>query len=100
MNNLLPAFSSRIKKIHFIGIGGSGMSGIFLTNRTGNHDSISIFYIVLIFPNQPTKIDHTAKKIKKSFFMLLLQKMCYFVIFEGNSKLSTKKLIKKSNAKY
>ncbi len=28
MNNLLPAFSSRIKKIHFIGIGGSGMSGI------------------------------------------------------------------------
>ena len=28
MNNLLPAFKSRIKKIHFIGIGGSGMSGI------------------------------------------------------------------------
>lgn len=28
MNNLLPAFSSRIKKIHFIGVGGSGMSGI------------------------------------------------------------------------
>ncbi|RUA05910.1 MAG: UDP-N-acetylmuramate--L-alanine ligase [Gammaproteobacteria bacterium] len=28
MNNLRPAFTSRIKKIHFIGIGGSGMSGI------------------------------------------------------------------------
>jgi len=28
MNNLLPAFNSRIKKIHFVGIGGSGMSGI------------------------------------------------------------------------
>lgn len=28
MNNLLPSFSSRIKNIHFIGIGGSGMSGI------------------------------------------------------------------------
>ncbi len=28
MNNLLPTFSSRIKRIHFIGIGGSGMSGI------------------------------------------------------------------------
>lgn len=28
MNSLLPALSSRIKKIHFIGIGGSGMSGI------------------------------------------------------------------------
>ncbi|KAA0449969.1 MAG: UDP-N-acetylmuramate--L-alanine ligase [Candidatus Thioglobus sp.] len=28
MNNLLPVFNSRVKKIHFVGIGGSGMSGI------------------------------------------------------------------------